>query len=1017
MNPNELKTEHLPSRKIRVFISSTFRDMQEERELLVKKVFPELRRICDDRFVSFTEVDLRWGITQEEAAEGKVLPICLEEIHTCRPFFIGILGERYGWIPDTVPPEVIEKESWIKEHIGNRNSVTELEILHGVLNNPKMDGHAFFYFRDPAYSAQRDEDFQTENPGSAAKLSALKETIRKSGRPLVDPYKNPAELAATVERQFRDLIDKLYPKEEVPDPLDQQAADHRSHALRKTLAYVDRPDHSQALADFVAAPSTGKGLVVTGDSGGGKTTLLAAFATSSFETSPLPFVFEHYFGATPDSANVDGFLLRLLGELKQKADIKDDMPTTPEMMRDALPLWLSQTSGGKPIVLVLDGLNQIQGDEADRRLNWLPRFFPTHIRVIASCLPGPALDILRERGWAEHLLPLTDTADRGRMLDAFLKNYHKELGKTLRNQIIQADGAANPLFLRTVLEELRQYGDFDKLPDKVAEYLTVTSLQDLFRLVIRRWQDDFHAGRDMVNRSLRHLWAARHGLSDTEWLELLADESGPLDRQTWRPLFLAMEPHLVQRGSLWAFGHDFLRQAVTDELFHTVEAQRHAHHVLGDFFGARYAAPIITGRMAAEAPWNAVAAEHWELARRILNDLAWLEIICQTSIRDADIYWRTMEQAKADFFVVALRRHLDGPKSALTIIRLDILSELATQYCLYDNDGRKEVLRAIIALRERLMKDEAANGLQLVMLELRQGNLYMQASMEDYMYRLKLLDNASDCFLNALEQANDLGNTRLVGTISGALGTLHFNKAGLFVQKTGFISLWKFGREIKKADRMFQREYLASIQANDAKMTFLALTGFFGIHLLLGKKMKRSEVFQAVLQLVEQESIPDTDTLALAYAMLGKSCLISGNNMQAAQYYEQAISCCRLVGNYYQLPKMLLDLAEVLLSEIAEGKDGWEATEQLCAEAVQILQGQNGREDVLAYAKHFAWQVQIFQKYPSKKQQSLARSFLRRWCWKPKISPFGHFLLRLLLKRILPIIGLIIILMVLLSRQ
>ncbi len=55
MNPQEPKSELLSKRQIRVFISSTFRDMQRERELLVKTVFPELRRICDERFVSFTQ--------------------------------------------------------------------------------------------------------------------------------------------------------------------------------------------------------------------------------------------------------------------------------------------------------------------------------------------------------------------------------------------------------------------------------------------------------------------------------------------------------------------------------------------------------------------------------------------------------------------------------------------------------------------------------------------------------------------------------------------------------------------------------------------------------------------------------------------------------------------------------------------------------------------------------------------------------------------------------------------------
>jgi hypothetical protein len=34
-----------------------------------------------------------------ETMEGRVLPTCLAEIDRCRPYFIGILGERYGWVP------------------------------------------------------------------------------------------------------------------------------------------------------------------------------------------------------------------------------------------------------------------------------------------------------------------------------------------------------------------------------------------------------------------------------------------------------------------------------------------------------------------------------------------------------------------------------------------------------------------------------------------------------------------------------------------------------------------------------------------------------------------------------------------------------------------------------------------------------------------------------------------------------------------------------------------------------
>ena len=154
------ENDHLENREIRVFISSTFRDMMQERDLLVKEVFPELRRKCAKRFVTLTEVDLRWGITEEQASEGhkrvrasegQVLPLCLAEIERSRPYFIGLLGERYGWIPDEILPEVIKDEPWLDDCLKNGTSVTEMEILHGVLRNPRMEDHAFFYFRDPAY--------------------------------------------------------------------------------------------------------------------------------------------------------------------------------------------------------------------------------------------------------------------------------------------------------------------------------------------------------------------------------------------------------------------------------------------------------------------------------------------------------------------------------------------------------------------------------------------------------------------------------------------------------------------------------------------------------------------------------------------------------------------------------------------------------------------------------------------------------------------------------------------------
>jgi telomerase protein component 1 len=48
-------------RTVRVFISSTFRDMQAERDHLVRVVFPRLRARLEPHRIHFVDVDLRWG--------------------------------------------------------------------------------------------------------------------------------------------------------------------------------------------------------------------------------------------------------------------------------------------------------------------------------------------------------------------------------------------------------------------------------------------------------------------------------------------------------------------------------------------------------------------------------------------------------------------------------------------------------------------------------------------------------------------------------------------------------------------------------------------------------------------------------------------------------------------------------------------------------------------------------------------------------------------------------------------
>ena len=71
-----------------MFISSTFQDLQDERNYLMRHIFPELRLYASKRDVTLTELDFRWGITEDEARSGKVLEFCFKEIENSVPFLL-----------------------------------------------------------------------------------------------------------------------------------------------------------------------------------------------------------------------------------------------------------------------------------------------------------------------------------------------------------------------------------------------------------------------------------------------------------------------------------------------------------------------------------------------------------------------------------------------------------------------------------------------------------------------------------------------------------------------------------------------------------------------------------------------------------------------------------------------------------------------------------------------------------------------------------------------------------------
>ncbi|MEI7902630.1 MAG: DUF4062 domain-containing protein [bacterium] len=475
-------------RQIRVFISSTFRDMQAERDYLVKFIFPELRRLCESRGVVWGEVDLRWGVTDEQKAEGKVLPICLEEIRRCRPYFIGLLGERYGWIPETISDELLDREPWLREQLLDRKSVTEFEIIHGVLREEKMHGHAYFYFREPHYAervpAEQRQDFTTENAECIEKLHRLKDQIRHARDEQVcqvrEDYRDPKQLGDWIREDFTRLINEIFPAGSEPDPLDRDALDHEAYAQSRERVYIGRPAYFTQL-DAHADGTGDQPLVILGESGSGKSALLANWVARYRQTHPNVLMLQHYIGATPYSADWVAMVWRILGEFKRKLGIQQDIPDKPDALRAAFANWLHMAAAKGRVVLVLDALNQLDDRDGTPDLVWLPPVMPENVRLIVSTLPGRSLEEIKKRHWPELSVNLLNPPEREQLIDEYLTQSAKHLSPAQRDCIANAPQAANPLYLRVLLDELRLFGRHEELDQRIGHYLQAESPRELYR--------------------------------------------------------------------------------------------------------------------------------------------------------------------------------------------------------------------------------------------------------------------------------------------------------------------------------------------------------------------------------------------------------------------------------------------------------------------------------------------------------------------------------------------------------
>ncbi|XP_034559516.1 telomerase protein component 1-like [Notolabrus celidotus] len=479
-------------RSVRVFVSSTFRDMHAERDILVHSVFPELRRRAAQHCLYLQEVELRWGVTEEESE--RAVELCLSEV--CRSqMMVGILGERYGLVPPESALHDLPQYSWLADM-----SVTEMEIRQFQSLYPDTTSQRMFcYFRDPnstkSVPVAWRSHFVAESKEAESKIKSLKDMIRDHGMKVTENYscewggvvdgkpylKNLEDFGKAVLDDLWTAIVKQYVEEDDDAEAVSDVWEQEMHQGALQRQFFGRQKLLSAAVEMVEQVQTKGGMmVVEGGAGEGKTVFMAALAealrTGVKSRKNLIFDVITYSTAASQSACSAENLLRCLVQcLREIKDTKEEAPL-PYSYRDLLSEFNSSISDMKtvkPLVLLVDGVDLVQDGRGQLVSDWIPQQLPKGVCLVVSIPSKAALlqTLSKKRGIVLLSLGQLTMLDRKEIVQKGLDRFGKKLSDSAFNNQLQTlvmkKGAVSPLYLHLACEDLRNYASFDKLKENL----------------------------------------------------------------------------------------------------------------------------------------------------------------------------------------------------------------------------------------------------------------------------------------------------------------------------------------------------------------------------------------------------------------------------------------------------------------------------------------------------------------------------------------------------------------------
>ena len=561
----------------RLFVSSTFNDFKEEREILHDEVLPQLKDFCNKRGYDFQMIDLRWGIYSEATLNHRTLPICINEVKRCkkfspRPNFLAMVGERYGWVP--LPPFIAKEEfvriteqldaseqatlkdwylydanevdgqfylrarngSYIDDSLwANKESelrtllikgaekaaldtldlkkytasATEHEIINGLFADETTADSNVAFFRT-GYSC-KDTD--------SSRINSLKQRILDYMQ-ATDTAENLIELSyddgykTKFSKHITDLLLKLIAREmeRIEELESEQTREHRLLPYYNSNGFsLCHEQAFEAIEEYVSGQSRGA-LFLTGDSGCGKTTLLAKFLSNYNGKSTFVF-----YGENALSCRISDAIEYIIGELYDKYRPYDLRPEGSQGLAEVFSraLNLIPSTAGTHLI-VIDGIDMFW-DLPLLRENFLPSKLRKNVKIIISSAKQDV--VFNLKGANDTCLHL-DNLSAAQSIDCFehyISHKHRCIQNAEQSQTVKSVlGAGCTPLQSKLLAALASKWKSDEACTKLPSTAEESALA-----YIRNAYETFGHDRDTVLYCLALISVAPLGLTEQDILSML----------------------------------------------------------------------------------------------------------------------------------------------------------------------------------------------------------------------------------------------------------------------------------------------------------------------------------------------------------------------------------------------------------------------------------------------------------------------------------------------------------------